>query len=151
MRATTRRTDTTDGFFDRVGSTLGEGFEWSAPQARSSRAITAGLAAVIALVGASEPVSAQQSCDSTPKWVSVEDPGNVPDTTTFGAVVYRYQISKYEITNSQYAEFLNAVAAVDPHSLFDDLMESNSWVASNESVIPHRTATPRRSASNAFL
>jgi formylglycine-generating enzyme required for sulfatase activity len=39
----------------------------------------------------------------------VGNPGNGPDDTGFGSVPYVYRISKYEVTNAQYAEFLNAV------------------------------------------
>jgi len=48
------------------------------------------------------------------------DPGNACDTQTqscFGAVAYSYRISKYEVTNAQYAEFLSAKAASDPLGL----------------------------------
>ena len=49
-------------------------------------------------------------------WVSVGDPGNACDTQPqrcFGAVADTYRISKTEVTNAQYAEFLNAVEARD--------------------------------------
>ncbi len=52
-------------------------------------------------------------------WVTVGNPGNLADTTGFGAVAYSYKISKYEVTNGQYVEFLNAVAAENPHSLYE--------------------------------
>jgi sulfatase modifying factor 1 len=43
-------------------------------------------------------------------YVSVGHAGNAADPTTgFGAVAYDYQIGKYEVTNAQYGEFLNAV------------------------------------------
>ena len=48
--------------------------------------------------------------------VTVGNPGNACDTQSqgcFGAVAYPYQIGKHEITNAQYAAFLNAVAATD--------------------------------------
>jgi formylglycine-generating enzyme required for sulfatase activity len=54
-------------------------------------------------------------------WVSVGDPGNACDTQSagcFGAVAYSYQIGEYEVTNAQYAEFLNAVADTDTHGLY---------------------------------
>lgn len=49
----------------------------------------------------------------TMDWVTVGDPGNVADTTGFGAVGVAYRISRYEVTVAQYTEFLNAVAATD--------------------------------------
>jgi formylglycine-generating enzyme len=57
------------------------------------------------------------------EWVPVVDAGNAPDTANFrgncysancGEVDYNYYISKYDVTNAQYAEFLNAKAASDP-------------------------------------
>lgn len=52
------------------------------------------------------PVSAAVNID----YVAVGNPGNAADPMTgFGAVPYSYRISKYEVTNSQYVEFLNAV------------------------------------------
>jgi formylglycine-generating enzyme required for sulfatase activity len=53
------------------------------------------------------------------EWVPIGDAGNLDDTTGFGAVAYDYQISKYEITNEQYTEFLNAKAASDPLGLYN--------------------------------
>ncbi len=47
-------------------------------------------------------------------FAQVGNAGNAPDPTTgYGAVAYNYAISKTEVTNAQYAEFLNAVAATD--------------------------------------
>jgi formylglycine-generating enzyme len=65
------------------------------------------------------------------EYVAVRDPGNPADTATnclndapdCGSVPYNYAISKYEITNAQYAEFLNAVAASDdPFGLYNPPM-----------------------------
>jgi hypothetical protein len=36
------------------------------------------------------------------------DPSFAPSSITFGAVNYNYQISKYDVTDNQYVEFLNA-------------------------------------------
>ena len=57
-------------------------------------------------------------------WVTVGDPGNAPDTTGLGAVAYAYQIGKHEVTNAQYAEFLNAVAETDTNGLYNTNMGS---------------------------
>jgi formylglycine-generating enzyme required for sulfatase activity len=56
------------------------------------------------------------------EWVTVGAPGNAADTTdggAVGAVDYVYRISRYETTNAQYAEFLNAVAKTDTYYLYD--------------------------------
>jgi len=54
------------------------------------------------------------------------DAGNVSEASVYGAVATAFQIGKYEVTNAQYAAFLNAVAAEDPNGLFDANMESNA-------------------------
>jgi hypothetical protein len=41
-------------------------------------------------------------------YVPVGNAGNAADTTGYGAVAYAYQIGKYEVTNAQYTDFLNA-------------------------------------------
>ena len=42
-------------------------------------------------------------------WETVGNTGNAADPLTgFGSVDYTYRISKHEVTNAQYAEFLNA-------------------------------------------
>jgi formylglycine-generating enzyme required for sulfatase activity len=61
-------------------------------------------------------------------WVTVGDPGNSCDTQPqgcFGAVAGAYRVSKYETTNAQYAEFLNAVAVTDPNALYNTSMDSS--------------------------
>ena len=62
----------------------------------------------------------QTSATVTMEWVTVGNPGNAADPTTgLGSVDYEYQIGKYEVTNAQYAEFLNAKAATDSYSLYN--------------------------------
>jgi len=60
-------------------------------------------------------------------WVTVGDPGNAcdvqPQQSCFGGVGYVYRISKYEVTNAQYAEFLNAVAMTDTYGLYVEYMD----------------------------
>ena len=54
--------------------------------------------------------------------VPIGNAGNPPDTTGFGSVPYTYRISRFEITNAEYAELLNAVAATDTHELYHSKM-----------------------------
>ena len=58
--------------------------------------------------------------------VTVGDPGNTADDTTYGAVATSFQIMKYEWTNSQYTDFLNSVAATDTYSLSNADMGINA-------------------------
>jgi len=77
------------------------------------------LALVVLLAPVATPANAV-----TIDWVLVGDAGNLADTASncygpnCGAVDYDYRISKYVVTNSQYAEFLNAKAASDPLALY---------------------------------
>jgi len=58
-----------------------------------------------------------------PETVPVGNPGNAADSTGYGAVAYEYKIGKYEVTNAQYCEFLNAVAKTDTYELYDPRMD----------------------------
>jgi hypothetical protein len=51
-------------------------------------------------------------------WVTVGDPGNAADTTTYGAVADSFRIMRFEFTNQQYTDFLNSVATTDNYSLY---------------------------------
>ena len=63
--------------------------------------------------------------------VPVGDAGNAADTrydtSGYGAVDYEYNIGKYEVTNSQYTDFLNAVADADPNGLYSTDMGGGVW------------------------
>ncbi|NBV47181.1 MAG: PEP-CTERM sorting domain-containing protein [Planctomycetia bacterium] len=65
-------------------------------------------------------------------WVTVGDPGNAADTTgdpnPAGAVADEFRIMKYEWTNSQYVEFLNAVDpdGLNPQDIYSASMGSNA-------------------------
>merc|ERR1711964_520416 len=60
--------------------------------------------------------------------VTIGNPGNGPDTNTSGNVIaapegagrvtYVYEMGKYEVTQGQYTEFLNAVGATDTYGLY---------------------------------
>lgn len=55
-------------------------------------------------------------------WTPVGNPGNAADITGYGAVGNAYKIGTYEVTNAEYAEFLDAKAAADPLGLYNALM-----------------------------
>ena len=77
------------------------------------------LLLVVALVAAIGGVTQA----AAPETVPVGNPGNKVDDTGFGAVTYEYRIGKYEVTNDEYCEFLNAVAKSDSHGLYDGRMD----------------------------
>jgi len=57
--------------------------------------------------------------------VPVGNVDNSADSTGYGAVDYKYNIGKHEVSNTEYAQFLNAVATVgDPHGLYNTGMGS---------------------------
>jgi len=72
----------------------------------------------------------------TIEWVTVGGPDNSGELSGAGAggtgpdaivggVDYVYRISKHEVTNAQYAEFLNAVAETDTYGLYNTSMGSD--------------------------
>ena len=61
------------------------------------------------------------------EWVTVGSPNVTKDDTGYGAVGYEFQMAKYETTNAQYVEFLNAVASKeDVHGLYSSKMTSSA-------------------------
>jgi formylglycine-generating enzyme required for sulfatase activity len=82
---------------------------------------------VSVLILAAAPSATAVTIDTVP----VGNPGNVPDPMwlesigPLGSVGYEYRIGTYEVTNDQYAEFLNAKAGSDPLGLYDAEMGSS--------------------------
>lgn len=74
----------------------------------------------ILLCIAKEVTATPISIDTVP----VGNLGNSADTTGFGAVNDYYRIGTTEVTNAQYAAFLNAKAASDPLGLYNTSMEN---------------------------
>jgi formylglycine-generating enzyme len=74
--------------------------------------------ALLLVVALLQPVQA-----ASIETVSVGDPGNAAQANGFGRVDYEYRIGKYEVTNDQYVEFLNAKAGgTDPLSLYEPML-----------------------------
>jgi formylglycine-generating enzyme len=75
------------------------------------------VAAIAAVTGLGTSIA---SASVTIPTVPVGNPGNAADPTTgYGAVAYTYNIGATEVTNAQYAAFLNAVAATDTNDLYN--------------------------------
>jgi formylglycine-generating enzyme required for sulfatase activity len=90
----------------------------------SATARSLSLAAAIAAALGSAPAASAVAVD----WVTVDGAGNACDAQAqgcFGAVANAFSISRTEITNAQYAEFLNAVAKADPNGLYNTTMASS--------------------------
>jgi sulfatase modifying factor 1 len=77
-----------------------------------------GLFAAVALALLAGAASASITIATVP----VGNPGNAPDTTGFGEVDYTYNIGEYDVTNGQYAAFLNSVAATDTYGVYNPNM-----------------------------
>ena len=67
------------------------------------------------------------SATVTMDWVTIGNANNAADPATgsrYGAVNHIYQIGKYEVTNAQYGEFLNAKGAANANGIYSDSMPS---------------------------
>lgn len=85
------------------------------------------VVSVAVLIG---PVAGPAFAAVNVETVRVGNPGNAADQNyngygRFGAVGYVYHMGKYEVTNSQYCEFLNNVAATDAYGLYNPQMSSS--------------------------
>jgi len=94
----------------------------------AAKVLKRALAGIVVLFATGTPSHAEVAFE----WVTVGRPGNLPDPLNsgavpgIGAVPYVYRIAKYEVTNAQYVEFLNAVATTDTNSLYHVWMASDS-------------------------
>ena len=65
-------------------------------------------------------------CIADMEFVRIGQTGNPPNRFGYGSVNYEYEIGKYEVTNSEYCRFLNAVAGeTDVNNLFSPMMEQH--------------------------
>jgi hypothetical protein len=82
----------------------------------SKRSIT------VAALAACTALGAPAALGSTIPTVPVGNAGNAADSSGYGSVAYTYRIGSTEVTNAQYASFLNAVAASDTNNLYNTNM-----------------------------
>ena len=102
-------------------------------------------------LGAPQPVSA-----ITIDTVAIGNVGNTPDPTVmtdgtsgYGSVAYAYRIGTYEVTNAQYAAFLNAKAKSDPLTLWSENMGGNARGGITRSgTAPNRIYTTKPGMDN---
>ncbi len=81
---------------------------------------------LLVLLGATLATDAKAASISTVLVGNAGNAGEVQPQGTFGSVGYDYQIGTTEVTNAQYAEFLNAKAASDPLGLYNTFMGSQA-------------------------
>lgn len=86
------------------------------------------------------------------EWATVGDAGNLPDTLGYGSVATVYKIGRYEVTNLQYCEFLNAI---DPEGanalgLYNPLMgtDSRGGIQHASAELSGRKYSPRPNMAN---
>ena len=87
------------------------------------------LSAILALSGVLVATVATNARAVTIPTVPVGNLGNAADPLTgnlYGSVSYDYRIGTTEVTNAQYAEFLNFKAASDPLALYNTNMGSSA-------------------------
>ncbi len=81
------------------------------------------LSLVVALVLLAPEAPAQVTFN----WAAIGDAGNAPNGDLGdGSVATEYRIATTEVTNTQFASFLNAVAKTDTHDLYNPFMSSVS-------------------------
>jgi formylglycine-generating enzyme required for sulfatase activity len=112
----------------RVGQALG-------------RALLLGTLLAFPQPGRGSPDSTSSSTPSAIEWVTIGNPNNPPDATGFGSVARAFQIGRFEVTAGQYVEFLNAVAASDPHRLWKPEM-GEAVVYQRHTALIQRTGAP---------
>jgi hypothetical protein len=102
---------------------------WHVLKSNRKRMTSAARGAIVALLVALCSVMNGTAHAINYEMVTVGDPGNAADVTGYGAVGSEYRIGKYEVTIQQYTDFLNAVAASDPYSLYNSNMATDLNIA----------------------
>ncbi|MFO0491869.1 MAG: formylglycine-generating enzyme family protein, partial [bacterium] len=81
---------------------------------------TKSVASIVVVASVAGLAVSGASAQITIPTVTIGNPGNAADPTTgYGSVAYTYNIGATEVTNAQYAAFLNAVARTDRFDLYN--------------------------------
>lgn len=107
-------TNTSDASFNPGNLTYGQIYYWQVFDSANMNLTPGGAGPVRLIAGLDLEL------------LQVGDANNPDDTTGFGSVSSPYWMGEVEISNRQYADFLNAVAGSDPNALFDPQMQSNA-------------------------
>jgi formylglycine-generating enzyme required for sulfatase activity len=77
----------------------------------------------LALAVSAALITSASATVTTIDWISIGNINNAADPLTgYGAVDHAYQIGKYEVTNAQYVDFLNAKGASNSSVIFNATM-----------------------------
>jgi len=71
------------------------------------------------------PNGSDCTIDDGVQTVTIGMPGNDPDTNGNGSVPRAFRMGVYEVTNTEFVEFLNAIAADDVHAVYDEVMTTS--------------------------
>jgi formylglycine-generating enzyme required for sulfatase activity len=106
------------------------------------------IASVLLMVAASTLAPPAASAVTIPT-VPVGNLSNADDTTGYGSVSYAYNIGTTEVTNAQYAEFLNEKAKSDPLGLYNANMDGDPRGGITQSgVSPNFSYAPKADMGN---
>jgi len=90
-------------------------FKFTSWRSTRSRVLSVAAGALVSIAAASMVSAVQAGVVNlgsfSGEFVTVGDPNNTADTTTYGAVSQTFDIMKFEFTNQQYVQFLNSVDA----------------------------------------
>ena len=75
-------------------------------------------------LAASAALITSASATVTMDWVTIGNANNAADTTGYGIVDHAYRIGKYEVTNAQYGEFLNAKGQSNANGIYNSSMST---------------------------
>ena len=107
-------------------------FKFTSWRTTRSRVLSVAAGALVSIAAASMVSAVQAGVVNlgsfSGEFVTVGDPNNTADTTTYGAVSQTFDIMKFEFTNQQYVQFLNSVDATGnkTNGIYNELMGTDA-------------------------